>query len=81
MLTTTTETWAGFTAEYYDGTNNTLWGYGFTYDAAGGWTGTGTVTSYSFFGNWSEDLLIDIDGINATGELDPECRKYAFDRR
>ena len=42
----------------------TLWGYGFTYDINGVPTGAGTVTGYSFFGNWSDDLLVDVSGIS-----------------
>ena len=53
-----------FTASYSNGTNDTLWGYGFTYDIYGYPTGAGTVTGYSFFGNWSADLLINISGIS-----------------
>ena len=53
-----------FTAGYSNGTSDTLWGYGFTYDIHGIPTGAGTVTGYSFFGNWSADLLIDISGIS-----------------
>src|SRR4051794_19847558 len=51
-----------FTAGYSNGTNDTFWGYGFTYDTYG-FTGAGTVTGYSFFGNWSADLLIGISDI------------------
>ena len=54
-----------FTAGHSDGTNDTLWGYGFTYDSYYGTpTGEGTVTGYSLYGNWSSDLLVDISGIS-----------------
>ena len=54
-----------FTAGHSDGTNDTLWGYGFTYDSYYDTpTGDGVVTGYSLFGNWSSDLLVDISGIS-----------------
>jgi len=52
-----------FTAGYSNGTNDTFWGYNFTYDVYGSPLG-GVVTGYSFFGNWSADLLVDVSGIN-----------------
>lgn len=52
-----------FTAQHSDGTNDTLWGYGFTYDMDVP-TGTGTVTGYSVYGNWSTNLLVDVHDID-----------------
>ena len=70
-----------FTAGYSNGTNDTLWGYGFTYDIYGFPPGTGTVTGYSVYGNWSADLLIDISGINVPASSIPGCRTDDFDCR
>jgi Ca2+-binding RTX toxin-like protein len=53
-----------FTASHADGTNDTLWGYGFTYDMYGAPTGEGTVTEYSLYGNYSSVLLLDVSGVS-----------------
>ena len=53
-----------FTADHSNGTNDTLWGYGFTYDAYGMPTGARTVTDYTVYGNWSADLLVDVPDID-----------------
>ena len=53
-----------FTAEYADGTDDTFWGYGFTYDIDGTPTGAGTVTGYAIYDDCQDDLLVGIDDIN-----------------
>jgi Ca2+-binding RTX toxin-like protein len=53
-----------FTAGYSNGTNDTLWGRGFSYDYDGVPTGSGTVTGYTLFGNWSSEVLVQVYGFS-----------------
>lgn len=53
-----------YISDHLDGTSEFIWGYDFTFGADGALAGTGTISYYSVYGNFSNDLLVSIDGIS-----------------